>query len=422
MGVGRRVAGWGRVLAMGVLAGGGTGFGAGVERGAMRYEREVRAGQAGLNCAVVDPAIFARAAVSLRDMRLVEADGREVPYVLTLSGTSVEETETVPAQSVERRGAGVVFALRMPGRAYTDVVLDLAARDFVARVVVTGGGREMGEFAVWDLSREGLGRSTVLHLAETRVMELRVEVRVVSGVVGVGMVRGATVPPARSGQTLYTVAAQTSAVRQEGGATVAEIALPARVPVERVRFEVGGRGSFRRAVRVEARSATGEQEADTGEIDRLHTERDGVLLAEERLGVAATLGANLQGAARVRVVVENGGAEALPVREVELLTRERQVCFDAGVAGERLELLYGDEALHAPEYGEFARRYAAEGRAAAARMGPERGNPRFAGERDERTMRERHPRLVSLGIVLVVCFGGLLLLRTERLRMGGGGR
>lgn len=412
------------LLVWGLGRGVGVEAGTGVERSAMRYQRTVQAGRAGLNCAVVDPAIFAHAASSLRDMRLVGADGEEVAFVLTLSGTGEDETEAVAASGVEGRGSQVEFDLRMPGRPYTDVVLDLAGTDFVATAVVTVAGRALGQFAVWDLSKEGLGRSTTLHLQETAAPVLQVELSPAGGggELRPEMVRGATVPPARSAQARYTVAAR-AMVRQEGGATVGEMELPARVPVERVRFVVGaGGGSFRRAVRVEAKAEGGEEERVTGEIDRLHAVRDGVKLDEERLSVQATLGANLQGAARVLVEVENGGAAALPIRAVELETRERQVCFDAGVAGERMELLYGDPGLHAPVYPAYLRRYAAEGDPAVAVMGAEARNPGFTGERDARTERERHPRLVYLGIVLVVCCAGLLLFRTERLRMGGGGR
>ena len=400
-----------------------------VDPGALRYGRAVQATRAGLNCAVLDPAIFAHAAGSLRDLRLLDASGREVPFVLTLSGTA--DQDTVSALAVQARGAGVAFDLPMPARAYTDVILDIAATDLVGRAEVSAGpspgltpdpgvtpgpAASLGHFAIWDLSSQGLGRSMVLHLQESHAPVLHVELQPVAGVLRPEQVHGATVPPTRDTQTLFTTAVRSTRIRQVTGATVAELTLPPHVPVERLRIVVGpGAGNFRREVRIDARpEGQNEAETITGEIDRLHAVRAGLALDEDRLLLPATIGANLQGPAHVRVTIKNGTAAALPVRAVELDTRERQLCFDADAPGERLSLLYGDPQLHAPVYGDYTRRYAAESRAAVALIAGERPNPAFVTEQGNPTLRQRHPRLVYLAPLLGLCLLVGALLRSER--------
>ncbi len=387
---------------------------------ALRYKRALQATHAGLNCAVVDPAIFAHATGSLRDLRLLRGDGQEVPFVLTLSGTT--EEDTVPVLALQEHGADVSFDLPMPARAYTDVVLNLAtAKDFIARVDVTapstvGPAASLGHYAVWNLRQEGLGRSTIVHLQELHAPLLHVELHPVAGSVRPVEVHGATVPPTRDTETLFTPAVRSTAIRQQGGTTVADLSLAPHVPIERLRVVLGpGAGNFRREVRVEARpEGTGDAEIITGEIDRLHVVREGLALDEDRLLLPATLGANLQGPAQVRVTISNGATAALPIRAVELETRERQLCFDAATRGEPLALFYGDPHLHAPASADFTRQFAMERRAAPALLEREEPNPAYQGEQHDLTLRERHPGLVYAVLLLAGCLLLGAMLRAER--------
>lgn len=400
-----------------------------------RFERSVLTKNAGKSCAVLDPLIFAHAAESLSDLRLLRSDGTQVPYVLTLSETAAERV-TIPVRNLVGNGNQIAFDLDMPARPYTDVVLDLASTDFVATAFVTGrdvaspGMRQLGQFAIFDLSAEHLPRSTVLHLQETALPMLHVELRAAPGsrALRPEMVRGATVPPSREAQTLYTTAVETSDVAQRGQETVATLNVPPRVPIEQVRISLapGFHGDLNRAVRIEARAVAGtgsrtaadagEGETLTGVIARLHLMRDGLLLTTDRMTVPATLGANLQTEATVEVAIENGGSTPLPVSSVELQTRERRICFDMTTKVVPLTLFYGDAHLHAPVYAE-APRLAANHTVQVANLGAEGRNPMFVGQADERPLLRRHPRLFSLGFLLLVCLSGVVALRSTRLRL-----
>ena len=156
----------------------------------LRYTRALSvAAGSGQACAVLDAAVFPHAAPSLRDLRLFPAAGageaREVPYALTLSEAVTEETQ---AARVLNLGAGlkpgsVAFDLQMPDRPYTDVVLDLAGRDFLATATVTGGdslgaahsgGTSLGSFTLFDLTAQRLSRDTTLPLQESTFRFLHV--------------------------------------------------------------------------------------------------------------------------------------------------------------------------------------------------------------------------------------------------------
>ena len=87
---------------------------------------------------------------------------------------------------------------------------------------------------------------------------------------------------------------------------------------------------------------------------------------------------------------------------------ERNLCFDAA-AGAAYSLYYGDPALAAPQY-DYARLFAQQPGAAAARLGGENANPGFRPRPDERPFTERHPALlwIALGAVVLV-LGGVAL-------------
>ncbi len=398
-----------------------------------RYARTVPTAAAGQTCAPLDAAVYAHAEPSLKDLRLVGRGGGaefEVPYVLTVSEAQAVASEVARVERLERHGDAVVFDLEMPSRAYTDVVLELAGKDFVGTARVRGSARagaapvELGEFTVFDLASQHLARSTTLHLAETTFPLLHVELRV-RAADGRGArratltVAGATVPPSREAQTLYTVAATERAVTESAHATVARFRLPPRVPVERVRvvLDASYRGNFSRTVRVMSHTlgaGAAESETVAGRIERIRMERDGVALDDEVLTVPATLGANLQEEAEVEVAIEDGDEAPLPVRAVELEMRQRSLCFEASAA-RSLELFYGDAALAAPAY-DYVRTYAPALRPEMVRLGTEQLNAGWRQRPETRSLVERRPHLAYYALLGAVCVLALAAFRSGKVQ------
>jgi hypothetical protein len=399
-----------------------------------RYERAITLpASGGQSCAVIDAQIFPNSAPSLKDLRLYQTlpgqPAREVPYAITLSEPVQPDSEAAYVLNLGMRGHSIVFDLEMPNRPYTDVTLDLAGKDYLATATVSGTpapdtpGTSLGEFTLFDLTTQHLSRSTTLHLQESSFPYLHIELTASAapGTRGFAftpqIVRGATVPPSREEQSLFTTAAETSAITQRDRQSVATFALPERVPVERVSFVLAPdfKANFSRDVRISDHvQGTPSSAGETlmGTILRVHLTQDGREIRQQQLSVPATLGSNMQSPANVEVAVENGDDPPLPITAVRLEMRQRKLCFEAPSAG-TLTLYYGDHALSAPQY-DYARLFSPSGSIHTAKLGAEQQNPAYQARPDSRPITERHPELLWIALLAVVCSLALVAIHSSK--------
>jgi hypothetical protein len=425
----------------------------------MQYERAISVAQgAGQACAVLDAQIFPHAAPSLKDLRIFPTQGqqpREVPYAITLSETVTEETQ--PARvlnlgtSAGGSGSSIVFDLEMPDRPYTDVMLDLNGQDFLATATVSGmdalgGGKRtaLGVFTLFDLSSQRLSRDTTLPLQESTFRYLHIALAVSAapgGAAGGGrfateMVEGAQVPPSREAQTIYTtvgsVSVPTTGALDTPRKTRFDVTLPLRVPVERVSFDLphSYTANFSRDVVVRASPISAPTptpapgtsppiETVSGTISRVHSTQAGHKIDEEELSLPATLGSNLQSPAHVWIEVENGDDQPLPIAAVRLEMRQRKLCFDVPAsrganAESGLTLYYGDPKLLAPVY-DYDRLFVAADEPLAAELGPESLNVGYhAPPAEVRPFTERHPEVLWIALIAVICVLGVVALKSSR--------
>ncbi len=133
---------------------------------------------------------------------------------------------------------------------------------------------------------------------------------------------------------------------------------------------------------------------------------------QERFSVPATLGSNLQNAAEVEVIVNNGDDQPLPIAAVQLEMRQRKLCFNATTT-DPLTLFYGDPTLASPEY-DFARTVVFTSQVSLARMGAEQKNPIYTARPDTRPATERHPELIWVAFLAVICILGVIAIRSSR--------
>ncbi len=416
---------------------------------AMRYERSIHlppgAGQA---CAVLDGSIYPHAEPSLADLRIFpSASGagvHEIPYALTLSEAATDEMQPARVLNLGSKAGKITFDLEMPERAYTGVTLNLdpAIQDFLATATVSGtdilgAGKPtaLGSFTLFDLSSQHLSRDTTLPLAESTFHSLHVTLSVTpapgasSGAAArfvPAMVEGAEVPPSREAQIIYTTVAETNSISTVARESRATFELPARIPVERVEIVMapGFKGNFSRDVRVTALSeAKDDQNGDaraplpetmSGTILRVHATEEGREIRSEQLGIPAMLGANLQHSAKVDVAIENGDDQPLPIAAVRLEMRQRKVCFEAANAGQDPALYYGDSRLAAPVY-DYQRLFSASHKPLIAELGPEEINPFYhAPAPQQRPFTERHPEVLWIALVAVICALGAVALKSAR--------
>jgi hypothetical protein len=397
----------------------------------LRYQRVVTvpAGANGQACAVLDGDVFAHAVnASLPDVRLV-AGGREVPFVVTESGTEREETQAGVVLDMGLRGGNMVLRVAMPKRPYTAVVLDLDAKDFVGSAHVFGvadGGAQtdLGTFPIFDLSEKHLSRSTTLGLQESAFPQLQIVLHLKGAqVFGPSIVKGVTVPPSREAQELFTTVAQATSFERPGHrGAFANLHVPAHVPVERTTFEIGPeyRKNFRADVWIRS-APDGAHGAETveGDISRVKvaasSDTGNLPIDYSDLSVDTVLGANLKSGAIVHVVFDDANDEPLPVTAVRLEMRQRKICFDAAANAGPYVLMYGDETLHAPSY-DYAKNFVPAATAVGAVLGAEAVNPSFVARQDARPYVQRHPELVWVGLLILIGVAGSLMLRGARRR------
>ena len=401
----------------------------------LRYQRTISLPNgAGQSCVAIDPQIFPNAAPSLKDLRIYQASAgqpiREIPYAITLSEPAQSDSEPARILNLGLRGKTVVFDLGMPARPYTEVTLDLTGKDYLATAIVSGASdlhatasTSIGEFTLFDLTTQHLSRNTTLHLQESSFPYLHIELTASPApgnntfAVTTQMVEGATIPPSREAQTVYTTAAETTSITQRGRQTVASFALPERVPIERVSFVLAPdfKSNFSRDVQISDRpvgTPPSAGETIAGTILRVRLNQTGREIRQQQLSIPATLGSNMQSAATMEVVIENGDDVPLPITAVHLEMRERKLCFDAPAAGP-LTLYYGDPALTAPQY-DYARLFSTAGAVHTAQLGPERLNPTYHPRPDLRPITERHPDLLWIALLAVICSLAVVALHSSK--------
>lgn len=414
----------------------------------MRYERAVRLPSGplagGVVCTVLDAAVFAHAALpGAADLRLFRADpgtpgGAEVPYLLTESGPEPVDAAAVRPSRIHRTDRDLHFDLTMPPRAFSELRLQMDTRgfdrDFVGTALVSAEGASkvpgkgfgertsLGNFGIFDLHREGLGRWTTLLLAESTapVLHLTLALRTPAGQpiadLPPTLVESVDVPPSRERQTVYTPVATTTFFAGRGDATVGTLHVPAHVPVEELQVvpAPGPGPNFARAVVVTARTDDdpfNEPEIlDAGTLQRTRIPSGDPRLnpidVEER-NFPSTLGATLAHPATIEIAVANGAGPALRLASATLEMRERRLCFNpafnaafGAAQGATYTLRYGDPALLAPLYADPPETAAS---ARTAVLGPETRNPQWIHRRDRRPFFDRHPEL--FWIVVLLCSG-----------------
>ena len=403
----------------------------------LRYQRTITIPtDAGQSCAVIDPALFPHASPSLKDLRLFQGN-RGIPYAITLSEPQQLDSDPATIRNLGLRGRNIVFDLEMPNRPYTELMLDLAGHDFIATATVSGtrdsnyaNQTSLGEFTLFDLTTQHLSRSTTIHLQETNLPYLHIELAV-SPAAGTRaldtspqalqkMVQAVTVPPSREAQSLYTTAAQATTVTQRGRQSIATFTLPERIPIERISFALapGFKANFSRDVSITDHPTATPNPADAlsealaGTILRVHLTQAGREIRQEQLSVPATLGSNMQSAAAVEVAVNNGDDTPLPITAVRLEMRQRKICFDAPAA-DPLTLFYGDPALTAPQY-DYTRLFTLSTQFRAAQLGPEQFNPAYRDRPDARPLTDRHPHLLWIALLIVICILAVIAIRSSK--------
>lgn len=359
----------------------------------------------------VPTVVMAHAARGLSDLRVIEADSKEVPYALTAK---------VGGRVTDRREARLLEPAVVAGQ-YSQAMFDLGKAPRIHNVITIGiEGQEdlltWAEVAVsddhqhWRVVRErapiyrlqqaGLAERTTISYPESVARYLRV--RILDGSRPYTIARGDVVyeqiteaERVKAGVTLSAAAG--------GAGSSAWTADSPPVPMSEVRFETPQK-TFYRPVSVEASDdGTSWARVASGEIFRT------IEAGQPRESLAVAFPEHI--AAHWRVTVLNRNDTALTDVRAELYTTPRHVVLQQS-PGQQYRLIYGNTRATAPQY-DLARTInsGAAGKPSPATTGDETENTAYA---NPAPWTEQHQSVLwgALGLAILVL--GALAVRTMR--------
>jgi hypothetical protein len=389
-----------------------------------RYERPIQKAS-GQSCLVLDPGIFAHAAPQLTDLRLYR-DGAETPFVVRVAASTETGQKSITPLNVGVRAGQTVFDASLPDGHYSDIQLAVTVQNFIATVTVTGSQTEtgsaeikLGAYTIFDLTRQKLGRSTVLHLPESDFRYLHFRI---AGPLPPESVTGLSVGRLPASQPKYDAVAETSHFEQKGHSSVFVFIVPAHVPVDRVAFTPGASpAQFSRHVGVAVEPVSAPKQIDvappapptnfSGDLLRVHSLQNGRQIDEERLAIDAPW-VDFSTPMMWTIAIENGDDAPLSLEFVQLQMLERNLCFEADSNGSYL-LYYGDPALAAPRY-DYTTLFTLQANAAQIAAGPEQPNPAYQSRPDARPFTEKHPALLWVAFAVVIALLAAIALRSAK--------
>ncbi|HWA95447.1 MAG TPA: DUF3999 family protein [Terracidiphilus sp.] len=391
-----------------------------------RYERPLKTAlaQSGQVCMVLDEQVFAHSERDLADVRL-HKDGTETPYAVNTTTAAEYVPELIHPLNAGVHNGHTVFDAEMPTAPYSDLDLNVTAHNFMATVTVSGSRRndtreftKLGDYTIFDFTRQRLGRSTVLHLPLSNFAVLHFSI---TGGITPDDVTGISAMKGVQEKAHYITVAETAQAVEKGRATLFAFTVPAHVPVDRVVFVPDAQpAQFSRPVAITVEDAAAPKEPNTlglysiaggGNILRIHSMHNGRRIDEENLVIPAPHVYG-DGDRKWMIRVDNGDDAPIYFKQVRMEMRERQLCFD-GAAGAGYVLFYGDSALSAPRY-DYATLFALQDNAQQVELGAEKENVSYTPRPDKRPFTERHPSMLWVALLAVIVVLGLIALRSVK--------
>ena len=379
------------------------------------YSREIispAANESGLTAIVVPEDVYAHSANQLADIRIVDDEGREVPFVLSVpSGHTHTERRAVRTHEQSfAPGEFTQFVLDAGANApfHNSILVNTSEKDFIvwAEVAVSDDARQWrivcDRAPLFRFNKQNLQGTQTLHYSETNARYIRL--RILEGshrfpVTSINVLYEVTTPAERVPISVQLVAAQSANPRE----SVWRADLPAELPVNEVRFETD-QPEFSRSVTIES-SDDGQEwsPVGAGEIYRFH--HDDVLREWLQVGFSGGWSSHW----RVRVM--NGNNSPPAAARVILYMTPRRIIFRADPARHYL-LLYGQSEAKPPQY-DLERTIRPEDfqKLPVATLGGEQINSEYE---DPRPWSERHPAVLWIAVIIAAGLLGLAAVRSLR--------
>jgi len=367
------------------------------------------------NYLMVDQYVWGHSREDLGDLRLYDGVS-QVPYELKAEQASTASHEAeAKILNLVRRGDHTEFDLDVsPATEYNRIRLTLDHKDFLVTATVEGrdtlvGGKPStspNPSTLFDFSRENLGSNGTITLP---LWSFRyVHVRLSPGILP-NEVKRATVDQLQEKKAQWADAGSCQAGEPQKRKTVFRCEIPARVPVDRLRFDVAAdQVNFRRTVSVVDEKGL---QVGAGSISRIRMNRGGTSVDYEELDIRI-----FSPHPRLTITVDNGDDPPLKFDAVRPQLLERRLYFEPQ-GRTTLKLYYGDEKLNAPVY-DYAKFFREDAGAWPAQLGAEIKNAAFTGRPDDRPWSERHKGVLWVAMLAAVAVLTVLAVRGLRAETG----
>jgi hypothetical protein len=334
------------------------------------HKRPVMPGARGANRLDVDVSLLAGAQNDLRDLRLLDAQQREVGYLLVTPDAQPRwsNARLLPIAST-RKTSGFEADL---GRATTidRVRLDGIAAPFLKRVTVEGSGDRarwtlLADATVFDLPEQELRRTEIdftpgAYRYLRFVWDDRSSAPVRAGSVSAREHDSAARPEPLRFATSFVKRAS------EPGKSRYRITLPgSHLPITHLEIDVAGGNVFRAARVTEPRLGRGIVEPqDLGTSKLKRTERDGAVAAEMSIPIAAASGRQLD------LEIDDANNPPLPITAIRARLAPQPWIYFESADGAPLVARYGNASVLPPLYDlEAYRSYVSTKEVASAKWG-----------------------------------------------------
>ncbi|MGA2414281.1 MAG: hypothetical protein ABSF59_07525 [Candidatus Sulfotelmatobacter sp.] len=362
------------------------------------------------NFFIVDQELWTHSRPDLGDIRVYDGDG-PVQYYLSEQRAEIS-SEEVDAKilnlgTVSGHTEFDLDAENIP--AYDRIRLRLEAKDFVISASAAGSNAlghepysQLPASTLYDFTSEQLGSNFALKLPPSSFRYLHIKLS--KGILP-SQVKGAAISNRREQQASWTTAGSCSPLQQKPRDTVIACDVPAKVPLNRILFQIApGQINFRRKVVVQ--NAKGEEEAQ-GEISRVKINRAGALVTAEDLAIPVS-----GSGGAIVLNIDNEDNPPLEITAVQPLSLERRIYFDPQ-GKSSLKLYYGDQKLSPPVY-DYARFFHLDPSPAAAQLEAVAHNPLYMARPDDRPWSERHTGILWGAMILAVLALTALAIRGLR--------
>jgi hypothetical protein len=354
-----------------------------LDASSLRWERTL-AVENGLAAFEPDGPMYEHAAPDFRDLRVLDARGRQVPW-RPRSVRGDEQLQTAQILNAGTQGGAAVALLDFgPERVVRErIQLDVPVAMFVGRAEVDGSHdrqtfTRLSSTAIYDVrgATRAISTAVVFPPSDFRYYRIRAT--------GVKEIRGATAEAAVAAGAPVRREAKI-VVRQEDRRTVIDADVGYRgLRVHELRF-ASSTPSFDRPVEIEG-SMDGKAffVAGGGRLYRFGDAGETTVPVSSRYRY-------------LRIRIANGDDEPLADLRLTLRAYRDYILLAPGYASP-YRVLYGGTVLR-PDY-DFAQQPEIHGRLAVAALGPERRNEAFEPPADTRAFAERHPGLITVALAL----------------------